>query len=178
MRITFIFAVLGLLIVEALLLPRAVSDWKMMQKMRAETAPEAGLPALLGPFAAFDTEGRPLTLIKEDTKWVLPIVIHSEQMSSDLDYLRRLRKAVPVPALALVGVCDRSQCGDALRSGQAAPGVPIVAYGSYAPLTEIARFDDRNEVLLMNQYWGVKQSLRRSPSPEQLAADIQRVTER
>ncbi|MFI5106647.1 MAG: hypothetical protein ACHP79_17125, partial [Terriglobales bacterium] len=161
-----------------LLLPRAVSDWKTMQKMRTETASEVGLPALLGPFAAFDTEGRPLTLVTDDTRWVLPIMIHSGQMSSDLDYLGRLRKAVPSRAFAFVGVCDKSQCGDGLRTGQAAPGVPIVAYGSYAPLTEIARFDDRNELLLMNQFWGVKQSLRRPTSPEELAAEIQRVTGR
>jgi len=177
MRITLLFAVLGLVVVEALLLPRAVSDWKTMQKMRSETASEAGLPALLGPFAAFDTEGRPLTLVKEETRWVLPIVIHSGKVSSDLDYLRRLRKAVPAPAFVLVGVCDRSQCADAVRSAAAAPDVPIMAYGSYAPLADIARFDDRNELLLMNQYWGVKQSLRRTPSPEQLAADLQRVTQ-
>ena len=176
MRIPMVLAILGLIVVEALLLPHAVSDWKMLHKVRAEAAPEQGLPAALSPFAAFDRQGRPLALAKDDTRWVLPMVVHSRQLSSDLDYLRRLRAAVHIPAFELVGVCDSPVCGDAAPSGHAAD-FPLVAYGSYAPLAEIARFDDRNEVLLMNQFWGVKQSLRRNSSPEQMAADIQRVIE-
>jgi hypothetical protein len=178
MRISLFFAVLGLMIVEAFLLPRTVRDFKIMRKMRAETASEAGLPLSLSPFAGYDAAGRPLTLVTDNTKWIVPIVIHSSQMSSDLDYLGRLRKAVPSRAIALVGVCDRGQCGDFLRPGQAAHDFPILAYGSYAPLTDIARFDNRNEVLLMNAYWGVKQSLRRSSSAEELAARIQEAIEK
>src|SRR5690349_7320449 len=141
MRAIFFFAVLGLLTVEALLLPRAVRDGKTTQKMRTETAAEVGLPATLSPFAGLDAAGRPMTLVSEETRWVLPIVIHSSRMASDLDYLGRLRKTIPDRAFVFVGVCDTSRCGDG-PSSPALPGIPLVAYGSYAPLAEIARFDD------------------------------------
>jgi hypothetical protein len=176
MRTPLLFAVLGLLIVEALLVPRAVSDWKTMRRLRAESTPETALPSSLSPFTGFDAAGRPVAMVTDETRWVLPVMIHSARLSADLDYLSRLRKAVPSRAFALVAVCDTSQCGDGLRTAPAA--FPILAYGSYAPLSEIARFDERGELLLMNQFWGVKQSLRRSPSPEDLAAEIRRITER
>jgi hypothetical protein len=177
MRTPLLFAVLGLLIVEALLVPRAVSDWKTMRRLRAESTPETALPSSLSPFAGFDAAGRPLAMMTDETRWVLPVMIHSARLSADLDYLNRLRKAVPSRAFALVAVCDANQCGDHLRAAPAST-FPILAYGSYAPLSEIARFDGRGELLLMNQFWGVKQSVRRSPSPEDLAAEIQRITER
>jgi hypothetical protein len=177
MRITLVFAILGLLIVEGLLLPRTVRDSKMMRKMRADTAPEVGLPASLGPFAGYDTEGRPLTLVTDGTRWILPVVIHSKSATSDLDYLGRLKKAIHNTAFVFVGVCDTNLCGDVRQLGRATPEFPLLAYGSYAPLSEIERFDGRNEILLMNQFWGVKQSLRRASSPEDLAAEIQKVTQ-
>ena len=74
-----------------------------------------------------------------------------------------------------LGVCDGSKCGEGPRPGQPAPDFPVVAYGSYHPLTDIARFDDRNEVLLLNGFWGVKKSLRRAPSVGEMAAEIQQV---
>src|SRR5215471_3280734 len=132
MRIILFFAVLGLLIAEAFLLPRTIRDLKTMRKMRAEAASEAGLPLSLSPFAGFDTKGRPLTLVTDDTRWIVPVMIHSERLVSDLDYLSRLRKAAPNKALTLVGVCDHSQCGDGLPPGWSS-SFPLLAYGSYAP---------------------------------------------
>jgi hypothetical protein len=63
MRVYLFLAVLGLMIVEALLLPRTVKDFGMMRQMRAQAASEALLPTSLTPFAGYDVEGRPLTLV-------------------------------------------------------------------------------------------------------------------
>jgi hypothetical protein len=166
MRIYFLVAVLGLIVVEAFLLPRTVRDFRTMQQMRSETASKAGLPVVLGPFNGYDADGRPLTLVTDDTRWIVPIVIHSSRMSSDLDYLGQLRKALPDRAITLVGVCDQGRCG------QAALEFPLLAYGSYAPLRDIVRLDDQNQVLLLNQYWRVTKALRRDLSSPELAARI------
>lgn len=166
MRVYLLVAVLGLMVVEALLLPRTVRDFRTMQKMRAETASKAGVPVVLGPFAAYDADGRPLTLVTDNTRWIVPIVIHSSRMSSDLHYLGQLRKALPDRAITLVGVCDQGRCG------QAVPEFPVLAYGSYAPLRDIVRLDDQNQVLLLNQYWRVTKALRRDLSSQELAAKI------
>lgn len=173
MRILLLFAVLGLIIVEGFLLPRTVRDFRTMRKMRVEMAPEEGRPVALSPFAGFDRDGHPLTFVTDDTRWIVPFVIHSSRMASDLDYLERLRKALPMPALVLVGVCDQSQCGGSSAPGQTHPDVPILVYGSYAPLKDIARFDDRGQVLLLNQFWGVNKSLPRASSVEQMVTTIQ-----
>lgn len=170
MRIYLLFALLGLLIVEAFLLPRSLRDFRTMQKMRSETALPQGLPLSIGPFAGYGNNGRPLALVTDNTRWIVPLVIHSGQLSSDLDYLFRLRKALPDPAITFVGVCDNSRCGDGQTSQ-----VPILAYASYAPLQEIVRLDGQGEVLLLNQFWGVRKSLHRSSSVENLAAEIQQV---
>ena len=139
--------------------------------MRRETAPAQGLPLSLGSFAAYDTNGRPLALVTDDTRWIVPLVIHSGQLSADLDYLVRLRKALPERAITVVGVYDNSRCGN----GQASE-VPLLAYGSYAPLQDILRVDGQGQVLLLNQLWGVRKSLHRTSSMENLAAEIQQVT--
>jgi hypothetical protein len=175
MRIYLFFAVLGLLTVEALLLPRTVKDFRMMRQIRAQAASEALLPTSLSPFAGYDAEGRPLTLITKDTRWIVPVVVHSAEMASDLDYLNRLRKAVASHEIAIIGVCDSSRC-DGLPSPQAAPVSPILAFGSYVPLMEIAHYDERNQVMLLNERWFVKQLLSKPPSAEELAAEIQKVS--
>jgi hypothetical protein len=72
MRIYLLFAILGLMVVEALLLPRSLRDFRIMQKMRRETEPTQGLPLSLGPFAGYDTNGRPLALVTDDTHWIVP----------------------------------------------------------------------------------------------------------
>jgi hypothetical protein len=166
MRIYFLVAVLGLIAVEALLLPRTVRDFRTMQQMRDETASKAGLPVVLGPFNGYDADGRPLTLVTDDTRWIVPIVIHSSRMSSDLDYLGQLRKALPNRAITLAGVCDQDRCGQAVLE------FPVLAYGSYAPLRDIVRLDDQNQVLLLNQNWRVRKALRRDLSSQELAARI------
>lgn len=171
MRIYLLFAVLGLIIVEAFLVPRSLRDFRMMQKIRRETAPTQGLPLSLGQFAGYDTNGRPLALVTDDTRWIVPLVIHSGQLSSDLDYLVRLRKALPNRAITFFGVCENSRCGDGQTSE-----VPLLAYGSYAPLQDIVRLDGQGQVLLLNQSWGVTKSLHRTSSVENLAAEIQQVT--
>ncbi|HEY6350578.1 MAG TPA: hypothetical protein VI636_14320 [Candidatus Angelobacter sp.] len=175
MRILLFFAVLGLIVMEAFLLPHTVRDFRTMRKMRVETASEDGRPVALSPFAGYDVDGRPLTLVTDDTRWIVPFVIHADRMSADLDYLSRLRKALPRRTLALVGVCDQSRCSAASQSEQAHPDFPVLVYGSYAPLKDIARFDDRNQVLLMNQFWGVNKSLPRAASAEEMATTIQQV---
>lgn len=171
MRIYLLFAILGLAIVEAFLVPRSLRDFRIMQKMRRETAPTQGLPISLGPFAGYDTNGRPLALVTDDTRWIVPLVIHTSQLASDLDYLGRLRKALPNRAITFVGVCDNSGCADGQKSE-----VPLIAYGSYAPLQDIVRLDGQGQVLLLNQFWGVTKSLPRTSSMENLAAEIQQVT--
>jgi hypothetical protein len=173
MRTYIWFAILGLLVMEALLLPRTIRDFRIMQKTRAENVPDEGLPATLSPFAGFDAGGHPVTPATEETRWILPLIIRSATATHDLDYLRKLRKAIPRRELALVGVCEPSDCVAAFPKGQAEADFTVVAYGSYAPLLDIARFDDRDQLLLLNQYWGVKQALRRAPSPEDLAVEIQ-----
>jgi hypothetical protein len=165
------FAILALLVMEALLLPRTVRDFRIMQKTRAESVPTEGLPATLSPFAGFDAGGHPVTLVGEQTRWILPIVIRSTKTTADLDYLVQLRRALPNREIALVGVCDASKCA-AGPSGPQAPDVTLLAYGSYAPLLDIVRFDERDQVLVLNQYWGVKQALRRPSSPEELAREV------
>lgn len=35
-----------------------------------------------------------MTLVAKDTKWIVPVVLHSAQMASDLDYLNQLVKPV------------------------------------------------------------------------------------
>jgi hypothetical protein len=169
MRIYLLFAILGLMIAEVFLLPRAARDFRTMQRMRAETKPNEGLPLAIGPFAGYDAASRPLTLVTDDTRWIVPIVIHANRISADLDYLGHLRKALPNPALTLFGVCDQSRCGQTVSE------FPILAYGSYAPLRDIARLDDQNQVLLLNQYWGVTKALPRASSADQLAAKIREV---
>jgi hypothetical protein len=62
MGIDLLFAILGLMIVELLLFPRSLPDFRIMQKMRRETAPKQGLPLSLGHFVGCDTNGRPLAL--------------------------------------------------------------------------------------------------------------------
>lgn len=166
MRIYLLFAVLGLMITEAFLLPRALRDFRTMQKIRAETTSKEGLPLVLGPFAGYDADGRPLTLVTEDTRWMVPIVIHSNRMPADLDYSGQLRKALANRAITLFGVCDQGRCG------QAAPDFPVLAYGSYAPLRDIDRLDDQNQILLLNRDWSVRKALQRVPSPDELAARI------
>ena len=172
MRIYLLFAVLGLMVAEAFLLPRAARDFRTMQKARAETRSKAteGLPLVLGPFAGYDAEGRPLTLVTEDTRWIVPIVIHLNRVSADLDYFGQLRKALPNRAITLFGVCDQGGCG------QVAPDFPVLAYGSYAPLRDIARLDNQNQVLLLNRDWSVRKALQRAGSPSELAARIQEAT--
>lgn len=169
MRIYLLFAILGLMIAEALLLPRAVRDYRIMQKMQGERAPKKGLPLALGPFAGYGADGKPLTLITEDTRWIVPIVIHSNRMASDLDYLGRLRKALPDHTVMLFGVCDQGRCDHAVSE------FPILAYGSYAPLRDIVRLDEQNQVLLLSQDWSVRTTFRRDLSSEELAAKIQEV---
>lgn len=175
MRILFFFAVLGLILVEAFLLPRTVRDFRIMRKMRVETAPEDARPVAIGPFAGYDMDGHPLTLVTDETRWIVPLVIHSEHVASDLDYLARLRKAIPIRALVVLGVCDQSQCNAGVHPGQAPPDVPVLVYGSYAPLKDIARFDAKNQVLITNQFWGVNKALPRAPSAEEMAATIRQV---
>lgn len=174
MRILFILAALGLVLVEAFLVPRTVKDFKVMRKMRVEMASEEGRPLALSPFAGYDVDGRPLTLVTDDTRYIVPLVIHSAHVASDLDYLAQLRKALPTPALALVGVCDQSQCSTGAGTNAALKDLPIIVYGSYAPLKDIVRFDERNQVLLMNQSWGVNKTLPRASSADQMAATIQK----
>jgi hypothetical protein len=117
-----------------------------------------------------------LNIITDETRWILPVVIHSRRTDFDLDYLARLRKAFPNRALALVGVCDHSPCS-ATASGRDAGGdFPILVYGSYAPLKDILRFDDHNEVLLMNQFWGVDKSLPRASSAEEMGESLKQHT--
>jgi hypothetical protein len=178
MRSPLLFAVLGLMVVEAFLLPRTVKDFQTLRKMRIEMMPENGRPLVLGPFAAYDKDGHPLALTTDETRWILPVVIHSNRTDSDLDYLARLRKAFPNRALALVGVCDQSPCSARAPNERSAGGdFLILAYGSYAPLKDILRFDDHNEVLLMNQFWGVNKSLPRASSAEEMAESLKQVTE-
>lgn len=174
MRTYFLLAILGLVLTEALLLPRAVNDFRMMRKVRAERAPEEGLPATLSPFTGFDAGGHPVTLTTEQTRWILPVVVRSTGTAADLDYLIRLRKALSNREIALVGLCDANDCS-AASPRTALPELTFVAYGSYAPLLDIARFDERDQLLLLNQYWGVKQALRRPPSPEELADEVRKV---
>lgn len=176
MRIYLLLAILGLMLVEGLLVPRTIRDFRIMQKMRHEAAPQEGLPVSIGPFAGYDKAGQPLKLVTDDTKWIVPVVLHSRQMTADLDYLSRLRKALPKPAIALVGVCDNSQCSDGQGPAQSIPELPILAFGSYAALKDIARFDEHNQVLLLNQFWGVRKSLPRAPSIPQMATEILEVT--
>ncbi len=176
MRIFLVAAVLGLMLVEGFLLPRTVRDSRIMRKMRTETAPSEGRPVAIGPFAGYDAAGRPLTLVTDDTRWIVPVIIHSTQMASDFDYVSRLRKAIPSRTIVVVGVCDTSRCGDRSRPDQVVADFPILAYGSYAPLQDIARFDNQNQVLLTNQFWGVKESLRRTASVEELAAEVLKAT--
>jgi hypothetical protein len=166
MRIYLLFAVLGLMIAEAFLLPRAVKDFRIMQRMRAETKSKEGLPLAIGPFAGYDADGRPLTLVTDDTRWIVPVVIHSKRMSADLDYLGHLRKALPNRAITLFGVCDQNRCGQTVTE------FPILTYGSYAPLRDIVRLDDQNQVLLLNQSWRVRKALARASSADELAAKI------
>jgi hypothetical protein len=177
MRSPLLFAVLGLILVEAFLLPRTMRDFQLLRKMRIEMMPENGRPVSLGSVAAYDKDGHPLALTTDETRWILPVVIHSNRTNSDLDYLIRLRKAFPNRALALVGVCDQSACSAVAPK---VPGIgsdfPILVYGSYAPLKDILRFDDHNEVLLMNQFWGVDKSLPRASSAEEMAESIKQVT--
>jgi hypothetical protein len=145
--------------------------------MRIEMMPENGRPVALGPFAGYDKDGHPLALTTDETRWILPVVIHSNRANFDLDYLARLRKAFPNRALALVGVCDQGPCART-QNGQSIGGdFPILVYGSYAPLKDILRFDDHNEVLLMNQFWGVNKSLPRASSAEEMAESLKQVTE-
>lgn len=176
MRISLLLAALGLLLVEGLLIPRTVKDFQTMKKMRAEMAPENGRPVSLSPFAVYGKDGRPLALTTDETRWILPLVIHSSRADSDLQYLARLRKALPNRALVLVGVCDQTPCGAGPQNGQAVGDLPIVAYGSYAPLKAILRFDDQNQVLLMNQFWGVNKSLPRASSAEDMATTLRQAT--
>lgn len=177
MRSPLLFAVLGLIVVEAFLLPRTVKDFQIQRKMRIEMMPENGRPVVLGPFATYDKDGHPLAFITDETRWILPVVIHSNRTDFDLDYLARLRKAFPNRALALVGVCDQSPCSAKAQNGRSAGGdFPILVYGSYAPLKDILRFDDHNEVLLMNQFWGVDKSLPRASSAEEMAESLKQVT--
>lgn len=173
MRIPLLLAVLGLILVEGLLIPRTVKDFQTLRKMRSEMAPENGRPVSLGPFATYDKDGHLLALTTDDSRWIVPIVIHTRHAASDLQYLAQLRKALPNRALVLVGVCDETRCGTVLQNAQAADDLPIVAYGSYAPLKTILRFDDQNQVLLMNQFGGINKSLPRDSSAEQMAAIIQ-----
>lgn len=165
MRI-YLFAILGLLIMEALLLPRAIRDFKTMQRMRAEKESKPGLPLVVGPFTGYDADGRPLKLATENTRWIVPIVIHSNRISSDLDYLSQLRSALPIRSISLFGVCDQGRCGQIVSE------FPILAYGSYAPLRDIVRLDDENQILVLNQNWSVRKALQRAPSPSELAAGI------
>lgn len=176
MRIPLLLAVLGLLLVEGFLFPRTVKDFQTMRKMRAEMAPETGRPVALGPFAGYDQDGHPLVLTTDESRWIVPLVIHSSRADSDLQYLVRLRKLLPNRALVLVGVCDETPCGAGLRNAQAMGDLPIVAYGSYAPLKAILRFDDQNQVLLTNQFWGVNKTVPRASSAEQMATTLQQAT--
>ena len=171
MRVYLLFAVLGLALTEAFLFPHMVRDFRMMERMRAETAAEAGLPGSLSPFAGYGADGRPLTLVTADTHWILPIVIRSRSLPTDLDYIQRLRKAVPCPSVTVLAICEEGAC----TSGpdQTAAGIPVLVYGPYAPLAEIKHFDDQNKVLLLNQFWGVRKTLGRADSAEDLAAVIQ-----
>lgn len=170
MRIPLLLAVLGLIVVEGLLIPRTVRDFQTMRRMRSEMTPEIGRPLSLGPFATYDKDGHLLALTTDDSRWIVPVVIHAGRAASDLEYLAQLRKALPNRALVLVGVCDETRCGAVLQNAQA--DLPIVAYGSYAPLKTIQRFDDQNQVLLMNQFGGINKSLPRASSAEQMAASI------
>ncbi|HZS25771.1 MAG TPA: hypothetical protein VFB76_00965 [Candidatus Angelobacter sp.] len=177
MRSPLLFAILGLLAVEAFLLPRTSKDFQILQKARMEMMPESGRPLLLGPFVAYDRDGHPLALTTDETRWILPIVIHSNRANSDLNYLERLRKAFPSRALALIGVCDQSPCSANDQNVRSASSdFPILVYGSYAPLKDILRFDDHNEVLLTNQFWGVEKSLPRASSAEEMAESLKKVT--
>jgi hypothetical protein len=155
-----------------------MKDFQLLRKMRIEMAPENGRPVSLGTVAAYDKDGHPLALTTDETRWILPVVIHSNRANFDLDYLARLRKAFPNRALALVGVCDQNPCGASAQNRQSTGGdFPILVYGSYAPLKDILRFDDHNEVLLMNQFWGVNKSLPRASSAEEMAESLKQVTE-
>ena len=175
MRIYLFLAVLGLMIVEALLLPRTIKDFEMMRQMRVQAASEDVLPTSLSPFAGYDAEGRPVMLVTKETRWIVPVVLHSTRMGPDFDYLNRLKKAVAGHQIAIVGVCDSIRCGDGSLSGQTPPAdLPILAYGSYVPLMEIAHYDERSQVMLLNDHWSVKQVLPRAPSAEELAAEIQK----
>jgi hypothetical protein len=176
MRSPLLFAVLGLIVVEAFLLPRTVKDFQTLRKMRIEMMPENGRPVVLGPFATYDKDGHPLAFITDETRWILPVVIHSNRTDFDLAYLARLRKAFPNPALALVGVCDQGPCSATANGPNSGGDFPILVYGSYAPLKDILRFDDHNEVLLMNQFWGVDKSLPRASSAEEMAESLKQVT--
>ena len=176
MRIPFLLAVLGLIVVEGFLVPRTVKDFQAMRKMRTEMAPETGRPVSLGPFAGYDKDGHPLALITNETRWIVPLVLHSNRMDSDLNYLVQLRKALPTRALTLVGVCDETLCQAGLGNGKTIPDLPILVYGSYAPLKDILRFDDQNQVLLMNQFWGVTKSLPRASSAEEMATTLKQAT--
>ena len=153
-----------------------MKDFQIQRKMRIEMMPENGRPVVLGPFAAYDKDGHPLAFITDETRWILPVVIHSNRTDFDLDYLARLRKAFPNRALALVGVCDQSPCSAKAQNGRSGGDFPILVYGSYAPLKDILRFDDHNEVLLMNQFWGVDKSLPRASSAEEMAESLKQVT--
>ena len=117
-----------------------------MRKVRAESVPEEGLPATLSPFAGFDAGGHPVTLATDETKWIVPMVIHSATTADDLEYLSRLRKALPSREIALVGVCEPGDCASGAPQGKDLAGFTILRYGSYAPLQDIARFDDHDQL--------------------------------
>ena len=174
MRTSLALAVLMLSIIEALLLPRTVKDLRVMRQMRAQAASEALLPTSIGPFAGYDTEGLPLTLITKDTKLIVPVVLHSAQLPSDLAYVSRLKEAVGSREIAIIAVCDSGRCDDGLPSGHPAVGFSIMAYGSYVALMEMAHYDQLNQIMLLNERWSLKQTLHRPPSAEELAAEIQK----
>jgi len=174
MRRSLALAVLVLLTVEAMLLQRTGSDLRVMQQMRIQAASEALLPTSIGPFAGYDTEGLPLTLVTKDTRWLVPVVLHSAQLPSDLDYAHRLKEAVASREITIIGVCDEGRCGDGLPPDRLAPGFPVVAWGSYVPLMEMAHYDNLNQVMLLNERWSLKKTLHRPKSAEELAAEIQK----
>lgn len=178
MRTPLLPAVLALLIIEALLVPRTVSNFRAMRQSRLQAASEAMLPTSIGPFAGYDAEGLPLTLLSKDTKWIVPIVLHSAQLPSDLDYVNSLKDAIAGREITILGICDQGPCGDARPPGHAAPGFPVVAYGSYVPLMEIAHYDDLGQVMLLNEHWALKRTLHRQASAKDLASEIQKVLEK
>ncbi|HLJ85786.1 MAG TPA: hypothetical protein VKZ53_03135 [Candidatus Angelobacter sp.] len=160
---TSILAALGLLLVEAFLISRTAKDYQVLQKLRIEALGKEGIPLTLSSFSGFEAGGRTVVLKTDNARWIVPFVVHASRRSQDLTYWERVKGSVGSD-VSFVGFEDRAS-----ETKQASASFPVLAYGSYDPLTKIAHFDDRNEVLVLFGNLGVKQPLKITRSPEEMA---------